>query len=656
MEDRKEEVQQDDREEGKGQEGELEEKLWEVEEFLVTLVDNGRSVVARKDNLPLLPRSTKDFTPFLTELALKNVSPLRKADPDLLRQGREWLTERLGGGKELELHCIWNPDYRDGIVQVDTLTFQPPSDDHGDGQSGGPPSPESLVMDLYSGWEEPTLSEEHLLEGEEPQHEEPPPLDMNLLDRSGQTAAVDDCFVTESCVAYEEPTMRDGSTVSSSDIVLLQEEEEDGVQPQASSQPSTVHPRPSGSSPQPWMPTHQGYITTGQPCPPLPNPVGSPSHPCPPPPLLHVPSSQGYASAFQSCVSPRFQAPLSSHQPYVSPPLPLVSLPHPHVSPTQQLAPLSSVHSCEPRSRLCSLPSRPSGVLAQQSNRPAVQPSHPPGVSPPSETCSSRVRSTSPCQASPKTTKDRYNFKGKKGPGRHLTHPQRPQGFTKEPLVGWHGALAATVTPVSGASGNRRQSSEVYRTVQETGLEVSKSQILSHREVRLYQQNLRLEWDDLEKRYSTSSSTDPGHRVLQSYPMDDRDVTVQHHLGWIAAYQEEMTLMDRQGPVNKVENDSLFYLFIFLFEMRCLRSMVGVTRLDLVRKEEVRRRTGVVGELGDMVDERVLGWFGHVERMSEERLVKEVWKVEVEGMNMRGQPRMRWMDGVKGALQKRNVC
>ncbi|XP_076049784.1 uncharacterized protein LOC143030521 [Oratosquilla oratoria] len=182
------------------------------------------------------------------------------------------------------------------MSKVDTLTFQPPSDDHGDGQSGGPPSPESLVMDLYSSWEEPTLSEEDLLEGE----------DTNLPDRSGQTAAVDDCSVTESCVAYEEPTMRDGSTVSSLDIVLLQEEEEeeDGLQPQASSQPSTIHPCPSGSSPQPCMPTHQGYITTGQPCPPLANPVRSPSHPCPPPPLLHVPSSQGYASAFQSCVSP----------------------------------------------------------------------------------------------------------------------------------------------------------------------------------------------------------------------------------------------------------------------------------------------------------------------------------------------------------------
>ena len=92
-----------------------------------------------------------------------------------------------------------------------------------------------------------------------------------------------------------------------------------------------------------------------------------------------------------------------------------------------------------------------------------------------------------------------------------------------------------------------------------------------------------------------------------------------------------------------------------VFEMKCLRSMIGVTRMDRVRNEEVRRRTGVERELGDRVDERVLRWYGHMERMSEERLVKEVWKAEVEGKNMRGCPRMRWMDGVKGALQKRGM-
>ena len=49
-----------------------------------------------------------------------------------------------------------------------------------------------------------------------------------------------------------------------------------------------------------------------------------------------------------------------------------------------------------------------------------------------------------------------------------------------------------------------------------------------------------------------------------------------------------------------------------VFEMRCLRSMVGVSRLDRVRNEEVRRRAGVERKLSEKVDQRVLGWYGYV--------------------------------------------
>ena len=38
-----------------------------------------------------------------------------------------------------------------------------------------------------------------------------------------------------------------------------------------------------------------------------------------------------------------------------------------------------------------------------------------------------------------------------------------------------------------------------------------------------------------------------------------------------------------------------------LFEMKCLRSMTGVSRLDRVRNEVVRLRTGVRRELFEMV-------------------------------------------------------
>ena len=56
-----------------------------------------------------------------------------------------------------------------------------------------------------------------------------------------------------------------------------------------------------------------------------------------------------------------------------------------------------------------------------------------------------------------------------------------------------------------------------------------------------------------------------------------------------------------------------------VFEMKCLRSMTGVSWLDRVRNEVVRARTGVRRELAARVDTNVLRWFGHVERMENER-------------------------------------
>ena len=92
-----------------------------------------------------------------------------------------------------------------------------------------------------------------------------------------------------------------------------------------------------------------------------------------------------------------------------------------------------------------------------------------------------------------------------------------------------------------------------------------------------------------------------------------------------------------------------------VLEMKCLRSMVGVTRWDRLRNEEVRRRAGVMKELSVKADERLLGWFGHVERMSDERMTKKVMKARVDGRAVRGRPRFGWMDGVKGALRERGM-
>ena len=90
-------------------------------------------------------------------------------------------------------------------------------------------------------------------------------------------------------------------------------------------------------------------------------------------------------------------------------------------------------------------------------------------------------------------------------------------------------------------------------------------------------------------------------------------------------------------------------------EMRCLRSMCGVTRRDRIRNEEVRRRTGVTRELSGRADQTVLRWFGHTERMDEDRLVKRIVKSEVQGARPRGRPPLGWKDSVKRALGARGM-
>ena len=90
-----------------------------------------------------------------------------------------------------------------------------------------------------------------------------------------------------------------------------------------------------------------------------------------------------------------------------------------------------------------------------------------------------------------------------------------------------------------------------------------------------------------------------------------------------------------------------------VLEMKCLKSLVGVSRMDRVRNEEVRRRGGIERVLASRADQRILRWFGHVERMDEYRMARRVLMAEVSGGRVRGRPRLGWMDGVKVALGNR---
>ena len=65
------------------------------------------------------------------------------------------------------------------------------------------------------------------------------------------------------------------------------------------------------------------------------------------------------------------------------------------------------------------------------------------------------------------------------------------------------------------------------------------------------------------------------------------------------------------------------------------------------------RRAGIEMELASRADQRVLRWFGHVERMDDYCMARRALMAKVSGGRVRGRPRLGWLDGVKVALGNR---
>jgi hypothetical protein len=91
--------------------------------------------------------------------------------------------------------------------------------------------------------------------------------------------------------------------------------------------------------------------------------------------------------------------------------------------------------------------------------------------------------------------------------------------------------------------------------------------------------------------------------------------------------------------------------------MKYLRRVIGKTRRDKIRNEMIRMNLGTQ-PLQNKMEQAQLRCCGHLNRMDEERLTKQVWEAKTEGLGMkrpRGRPRRTWNDNIQELLTENNI-
>lgn len=89
-------------------------------------------------------------------------------------------------------------------------------------------------------------------------------------------------------------------------------------------------------------------------------------------------------------------------------------------------------------------------------------------------------------------------------------------------------------------------------------------------------------------------------------------------------------------------------------EMRFLRKIEGKTKKDRIRNEVFRKNLDIV-PVAITVEQAQLRWLGHIMRMGEDRLVKQVFEARETGKRKRGRPRRLWKEEVRLAAEERGV-
>ena len=153
----------------------------------------------------------------------------------------------------------------------------------------------------------------------------------------------------------------------------------------------------------------------------------------------------------------------------------------------------------------------------------------------------------------------------------------------------------------------------------------------------------------------------------------DRDVTHRINSGWMKWRQVTGTTCDPRMPLKlkgKIYKSVIRPVVMYgsecwavkkmdekrlhVAEMRMLRWMCGVTRMDKVRNEYIRGSLKVAPVTEKMKGNR-LAWYGHVMRRDDTHVTKRVMGMNVDGWRGRGRPKKRWMDCVTNDMLEKGV-
>ena len=87
--------------------------------------------------------------------------------------------------------------------------------------------------------------------------------------------------------------------------------------------------------------------------------------------------------------------------------------------------------------------------------------------------------------------------------------------------------------------------------------------------------------------------------------------------------------------------------------MKFLRKSVGKTRRDKIRNTTIREQVKT-DSLETKIEMNQLRWFGHINRMNNSRIPKQILECKQNGKMPRGRPKKMWQETIEEIVVKRN--